>query len=251
MRRQRSQQQRSNHERYKKRLPEKSTIDVDNDSHELDEDQQFFSIRKSESDHPQRGPDRMEELLSLMNRETTYSQGRDSTSHDVSELFSPPRITKRAENRGLRAGHSIDINSYDPITGLKYDLRKNEDRKQVRQLRTKHRSNLWILSPPRQNLRPGGVQPHEAAQFVDFAVEIAISQITDDLHFLFEHPIKSEAWQQESMQKLMKMPGVITVELDQCAYGLSTTDEDGTAPVKRPTRIVTTLTAAELLLTRK
>ena len=53
------------------------------------------------------------------------------------------------------------------------------------------------------------------------------------------------------MQKLMKTPGVITVELDQCAYGLSTTDEDGTAPVKRPTRIVTTLTAAELLLTRK
>ena len=86
---------------------------------------------------------------------------------------------------------------------------------------------------------------------MDFAVEIAISQITGDLHFLFEHPIKPEAWQQESMQKLMKMPGVITVELDQCAYGLSTTDEDGTAPVKRPTRIVTTLTAAELLLTRK
>ena len=53
------------------------------------------------------------------------------------------------------------------------------------------------------------------------------------------------------MQKLMKMPGVITVELDQCAYGLSATDEDGTAPVKRPARIVTTLTAAELLLTRK
>ena len=49
----------------------------------------------------------------------------------------------------------------------------------------------------------------------------------------------------------MKMPGVITVELDQCAYGLSATDEDGTAPVKKPTRVVTTLTAAELLLARK
>ena len=91
------QQPRSNLERYKKRLPEKSTLDVENDSHEVNEDEQFFSIRKSVSDHPRRGPDRMEELLSLTNREFMYSQGMDSTRYDVSELCSQSRVTKRAE----------------------------------------------------------------------------------------------------------------------------------------------------------
>ena len=107
MRGPRPQQPRSNHERYKKRLPEKSTLDVENDSHELNEDQQFFSIRKSKSDHPQKGPDRMEGLLSLMNKEPTYSQGKDSTSHDVSELFSPPRITNEPKTEGSEQGTAL------------------------------------------------------------------------------------------------------------------------------------------------
>ena len=53
------------------------------------------------------------------------------------------------------------------------------------------------------------------------------------------------------MQKLMKTPGVIVIELDQCAYGLTATDESGKALATKSTRIVTTLAAAQEFLSNR
>ena len=41
------------------------------------------------------------------------------------------------------------------------------------------------------------------------------------------------------MQKLINMNGVFIVELDQCMYGLTSTDKIGRAPAKKPTRFIT------------
>ena len=55
------------------------------------------------------GEERMEQQL---------SQGR----YDIAELFSPPRMTSRADLFNLVAGWSLDTMYMDPITKKSWDL---------------------------------------------------------------------------------------------------------------------------------
>ena len=53
------------------------------------------------------------------------------------------------------------------------------------------------------------------------------------------------------MQKLCRHPDVHELILDQCMYGLVSRDNQGTAPAKKRTRLITNLCAAEIFLTRQ
>ena len=70
------------------------------------------------------------------------------SAYDVAEIFSPPRTTRRAIQRGLRGGWSLDIAEADKITGQKWDLTKEGDIKKAWGLFYRSRPKLLIASPP-------------------------------------------------------------------------------------------------------
>ena len=49
-------------------------------------------------------------------------KGQHPGKYEVVELFSPPRVTKAANESGLRGGWSLDIGYEDPTTGQRWDL---------------------------------------------------------------------------------------------------------------------------------
>ena len=55
---------------------------------------------------------------------------------------------------------------------------------------------------------------------------------------MHEHPEKSKAWEMPEITELMAHAEVGSVVLDMCAFGMTSTDEQGEAPVKKGTRLM-------------
>ena len=174
------------------------------------------------------------------------------TQFDVCEIFSPARVCEEARKCGLKGGFSIDLAEADPITGRTWDLSKPHDRRKVRALVLRHRPKLLVLSPPctlfslLQNLAPGGL-PHircpmrwkEALEFLEFAVEMCRLQMKGGRGFVLEHPWLARSWEMEPFKSFSTELGVLMVRLDMCRYGMTSCDQDGVAPVYKPTRLLT------------
>ena len=67
-------------------------------------------------------------------------------------------------------------------------------------------------------------------EFVCHAYEI---QYNAKRLFLHEHPQQASSWEEQCIQRLLSLPGVEYIDMDQCQLGQ--TDESGN-PVKKPTR---------------
>ena len=64
------------------------------------------------------------------NREHVHEKDRRVQSvYDVAEIFSPPRVCRRARIRGLRGGWSLDDSGMCPVTGKTWDLLNSQEQK--------------------------------------------------------------------------------------------------------------------------
>ena len=172
---------------------------------------------------------------------------------DVSEVFSPARVTVYAKERGLNAGYSLDLEHVDCITNRKWDLSIKREQQRLWSLMAKRPSSLIIASPPcttfstLQHLRRGGVPADEreyGLELLRVGIEVCARQHRAGRWFLFEHPKGASSWSEPEVQKLINMNGVFIVELDQCMYGLTSTDQIGRASAKKPTRFITNMEPA-------
>ena len=60
--------------------------------------------------------------------------------------------------------------------------------------------------------------------------------------FLHEHPLEASSWDEECIQKIMALPGIEYVDMDQCQYGLLTpsdADRSKLVPALKPTKWLT------------
>ena len=170
--------------------------------------------------------------------------------YEVSELFSPPRVSKRArEVHGLRGGWSFDVRAEDPVTGERWDLLQRRRRIQARGLLRETGTELLVCSPPctafsaLQNLNPGSMTPQkmeEAVSLVKFSMQMCRQQMDLGRYFVYEHPLGASSWKLAEVRDLLHDPRVFTSEFHMCEYGLTSTDPDGrVGPVMKPTRILT------------
>ncbi|CAE7419175.1 unnamed protein product, partial [Symbiodinium pilosum] len=172
---------------------------------------------------------------------------------DVAEVYSPPRVTKRARLLGLRPGWALDLS-----TG--WDFSKRAHRRAALSLLSKTRPAVLILSPPCCVFSPlrnltnhkrdfTEVQSEEAQgrQHLDFAVALANLQIENGRGFLFEHPLGAKSWRTASLRRLATNQAVFTVQLDMCAFGLQ-----GTQGLhKKPTLLLTNVEELASTLARR
>ena len=160
---------------------------------------------------------------------------------EVSEVYSPPRVTAEAQKRGLEVG-----GAYDLQTG--YDLKSTKDKNRMWSELEEDDPELTVLSPPCtpfSQLQELNFPKMDFAKVVALvgdglehwgvACQVAWWQYYRQRFFLLEHPMGSKAWSEESVQELMKMPGVHECLVDMCAYGMKV----GLELNKKPTRFLT------------
>lgn len=186
-------------------------------------------------------------FVSLQKAEETYAV-------DVSEVFSPPRITKEAERQRLVTG-----GAYDLKTG--FDLSKEQDRGRMWQELEEDEPELVVGSPPctafsllqelnyrAMDFEKAKAKVMDGLEHLDTTVEVCEWQDDNGRLFLFEHPKTSRAFQEERMVKLMQRPGVWVCHVDMCAYGMNV---DGEGLNQKPTCWVTNSKKIALQLQRR
>ena len=145
------------------------------------------------------------------------------TRDTVVEVYSPPRVVRRAAARGLRAELSVDL-----TTGV--DLSDRQQKAQVRQDLQQRKPRLLITSPPctkfspLQNLRwyPELLQQElgPAIDHMDYSMDLQEDQLQRGGYGLHEHPDTSTSWSLPRVQQFLQHDEVILVKAHLCRFGL-------------------------------
>ena len=92
----------------------------------------------------------------------------------------------------------------------------------------------------------------EARKHIQFVIKVYRMQLEAGRWFLHEHPAKAMSWDLKEIRKLGNEQGVLISEADQCMYGLTTWDADGSRrPAQKRTKFMTNSPAISAELQRK
>ena len=129
------------------------------------------------------------------NREHVHEKDRrDQSVYDAAEIFSPPRVCRRARIRGLRGGWSLDDSAMCPVTGRTWDLLNSQEQKRAWNLFHKAKPKLLAASPPLLVLAK-----------VEMAVKMCLAQHEAGRKFVFEHPASASSWNFPSLRRLAEI----------------------------------------------
>ena len=150
---------------------------------------------------------------------------------DVTELYSPERVTKLCTRFGLIPGSALDLQTGWGFTRM--------DRKvQVLRLVRREMPTIVVGSPPCTMMsmlqeRNKAVQGKdatlmqefdrkfaEAVEHVKFCCVVYRLQMRCGRYWLHEHPLSARSWDIDEMVKLCADPRVTVVQAHQCQYGL-------------------------------
>ena len=171
----------------------------------------------------------------------------------VSELYSPPRVTKeivRMRSRRLAPGLALDFTVIDPSDGKPWDFNDPAKRERARMLVRRQRPYMLIGSPMCRAFSTWqflnkfrAVDPQElertrlqAIVHIEFMASLYLEQIEGGRYFLHEHPAFATSWALPCMEELAKVHGVEMAYADQCQYGQAIqSGRHRGDPVKKPT----------------
>ena len=151
--------------------------------------------------------------------------------HDVTEIYSPERVTKLCKKYGLVAGDSYDLRDG-------YDLSDERVQALVISRIQKTKPTIVVGSPPctmfsrlqQLNLHVLGqewadkfyVEREKSKQHIVFCLKVFQLQRVRGAYFLMEHPDTASSWDIQEMTDFAKTEGVMFSVGDQCVYGLET-----------------------------
>ena len=142
---------------------------------------------------------------------------------DVVEIFSPPRIITVARRHGLKGEWSVDrLTEFAP--GEKWDLSRKSHQKACLDIIDQVRPGMVVGSPPctwfSQIMRLNWPKiPRwkrrqmmaEARAHLEFSCKVYQAQYRAGRVFIHEHPSSASSWEEESITKLMKLPGIAKI----------------------------------------
>ena len=182
--------------------------------------------------------------------------------HDVSEVYSPPRMAKAAAALGLRDGWSLDLTTSDE-SGQPWDFSKLQARTRAMALVKADKPFLLVCSPmcgPFSELQelfnyPGKPTAEVKEKLeaglmhVKFCLELCVEQYQQGRAFMFEHPAGASTWYTDMIQQVATLPGVEIVKFDFCVLGMTAPDVNGKdGPVRKRTSVMTNSPSIQLLL---
>ena len=200
-------------------------------------------------------------LLSQMGGGRSYKrEGCQAARRIVTEVYSPPRITKLirdSKSRHVMPGYALDLTTVDPEDGLPWDFSLKSKRVKARQMLREQRPYLVIGSPQCREFSTW--QRLNAKRFPDdgkriaarvaaevhlaFVAELYRDQLDAGRYFLHEHPRWASSWSLKCISNIAVDPRVQTVHGDQCQFGAETQSADTTSPkgppILKPTGFMT------------
>ena len=143
-------------------------------------------------------------------------------AHDVSEIYSPPRVTATAAAMGLRPGFALDLTVVDEDDGTPWDFSKPEKRQKATKMLDASKPFMLIVSPmcgpfsAIQNLNYIQMQKDDvktkltaAMTHIKFCIDLCLKQHLDGRLFLFEHPAGASSWDADVMKQMAAVMGVL------------------------------------------
>ena len=152
---------------------------------------------------------------------------------DISEIYSPPRITTVARRYGLRAGCSLDITTFD-VDGRPWDFDDVEMRNRAIRKIVQEKPYVVITSPMCTDLSimmntnwgklgqtEKGRRLSRARMHLRFACTLHLIQHKAGRYFIHEHPRTASSWREPCVTNVVRTTGTVFTHLDQCMYGLT------------------------------
>ena len=144
----------------------------------------------------------------------------------VSEVYSPPRICRTAEQNGLKPGSSFDI-----LEG--WDLRDPNQARAMWHTLQQEEPELVVVSPPcvafsamqninfpKMSLKKVMVIVAEGLHHMRVAMKVACWQWRRGKFFLYEQPKTARSWSEEEVARVRRLPGVQVVECHMCRFNM-------------------------------
>ena len=151
---------------------------------------------------------------------------------DFCEVFNPGRLSAMAAGVGLKAGTVFDL-------AVGWDADSEQARDWAEKRMEKETPEFLIASPlctpfsQMQALQDTTTERYQellqqCMVHLGFVVRLITVQIAAKRFFLFEHPWGAWSWGLVMITALLAMEGVVLVRGDQCPFGQSIIQEDGT-----------------------
>ena len=184
------------------------------------------------------------DVISVSSWTLTSETQCDIVQCDVAEIFSPPRICARAEQRGLVGGFSHDLDTgFDLSTPM--GIAQSWHELEI------YKPRVLLVCPPctwyskMQNINRHhyseetiAKRQKEADALLEYALRCCREQLTHQRGFVFEHPSGATSWKHPSLQSLIAMYGVESIDFDQCATDLRGPNGQ---PIRKRTRLVSNM----------
>ena len=168
---------------------------------------------------------------------------------DITEIYSPARVTQVCSRFGLEPGSAMDLH-----TGYDFDTQADRNRA-VRKVLTEkpklligsppctyvsvlQELNKWINRDNQEWLDRFELNRQKAIRHVEFCCKLYKMQMAGGRYFLHEHPWTARSWELDAMESLLADPRVKKVKTHMCQFGMTSRrgakgSEEG--PVKKPT----------------
>ena len=183
------------------------------------------------------------------------SHGFLSQSFKIMEVFSPPRVTEMAKQRGFL---TTEPPNFDLTNG--WNTLHFEDRRQLWKTLEEQSPDLVLLSPDCRlfsvlmnvNLKRIAVEKltreqMEALTMWHLCIQVASFQLSRGKFFLIEQPAGASSWATHTVAWLLRQKGVLRFLFDQCELGLQVSDQGLS---RKATGIVTNHTGIAFLLSQ-
>ena len=167
----------------------------------------------------------------------------------VSEVYSPPRVSAMAKllpGFDVLPGFALDLTTEDE-DGQPWDFDKMDQREKARRL-LKQQKPMFLIGTSmctafsawqHKSRTPRGDEESRrimirARIHLRFVMELYKMQLDEGRYILHEHPAYATAWDEDCTRVILRMPGVESVIVHQCRYGMQ--DIKTGSPIKKPTR---------------
>jgi hypothetical protein len=158
----------------------------------------------------------------------------------ISEIYSPPRVTKVATELTFPVGFALDLSVNDPVDDKPWDFTQKHKRERAIELINTTKPILLIGSPPctsfstlfKSNIsrmKPEVVKrlQNEGVMHLRFCVELYNMQCDNGRYFVHEHPYSASSWGDREMLRLIYREGVVFGKGHMCRQGMALCDAQG------------------------
>ena len=170
---------------------------------------------------------------------------------DVSEIYSPERVTKEASRYGLTKGFSLDL-TVEKTPGTPWDFRMIEHRNEAIRMICEQRPMFIVGSPPctewstMQNLNKHKWTQEErdermkkARVHLEFMCKIYELQHKAGRYYIHEHPGYASSWDEACIHKTHRKTQAEMVMAEMCRFGMTTTAGGREGLARKATRFMT------------